>query len=51
MVLNNAKYLGITLTKQIIGLYDESFKSLEKLKKISEDGKISSAHESVGLTE
>ena len=44
-VTNNIKYLGVTLTKEVKGLYDKNFKSLKKkLKKISEDGKISHAH-------
>jgi hypothetical protein len=27
---NNAKYLGVTLTKQLKVLYDKNFKSLKK---------------------
>jgi hypothetical protein len=30
IVTNNVKYLGVTLTKQVKGLYDENFKSLKK---------------------
>jgi hypothetical protein len=44
IVTNNRKYLGVTLTKEVKDLYDKNFKSLKKLKKISEDGKISHAH-------
>ena len=36
---NNIKYLGVTLTKQVKGLYN--FKSLKKEIKISENGKNS----------
>jgi hypothetical protein len=42
------KYFGVTLSKQVNGLYDKKFKSLKKLK-TSEDGKISHAHGLVGL--
>jgi hypothetical protein len=42
---NNIKYLGVTLTKQVKGLYENKFKSLKKKKlKTSEDEKISHAH-------
>ena len=44
IVTNNITYLGVPLTKQVEDLYDKNFKSLKKLKKISEDGKISHAH-------
>jgi hypothetical protein len=44
------KYLGVTLTKQVKDLYDKNFKSLKKEIEKSEDGKISHAHGSVGLT-
>ena len=27
---NNTKYLGVTLTKQVKGMYDNNFKSLKK---------------------
>ena len=49
---NNIKYLGVTLTRQVKDLYDKNFKSLKKnkVKKISEDGKISHANGLVGLT-
>ena len=51
IVKNNIKYLGLTLTKEVKDLYDKNFKSLKKkLKKISEDGKISHAHGLVGST-
>jgi len=30
IVTNNIKYLGVTLTKQVKGLYDKNFKSLKK---------------------
>jgi hypothetical protein len=51
IVRNNIKYLGVTLTKQVTNLYDKNFKSLKKeVKKTSEDGKISHAHGSAGLT-
>jgi hypothetical protein len=48
IVTNNIKYLGVTLTMEVTDLYDKSFKSQKKLKKISEDGKFSHAH---GLAE
>ena len=35
IVTNNIKYLGVTLTKKVKGLYDKDFKSLKK--KIKED--------------
>ena len=44
IVTNNMKYLGMTLTKEVNDLHDKNFKSLKKLKNISEDGKISHAH-------
>jgi hypothetical protein len=40
IVTNNMKYLGVTLTKQVIDLYCMNFKSLKKPKKTSADGKI-----------
>jgi hypothetical protein len=44
MVTNNIKYLHVTLTKEVKDLYDKNFKYLKKrIKKISEDGKISHA--------
>ena len=51
IVTNNIKYLGMTLTKKVKDLYDKNFKSLKrkKLKKISEDRKISHAHGLAGL--
>ena len=50
IVTNNIKYLGVTLTNEVKDLYDKT-SSLwrKKLKKISEDGKISDAHELAGL--
>ena len=50
IVTNNIKCLGVTLTKEVKDLYDKNFKSLKKLKKISEDGKISHAHGLAGST-
>jgi hypothetical protein len=49
IVINNMKYLGVILTKEVKDLYDKNFKSLKKEIKedFSEDGKISQAH---GLT-
>ena len=50
VVTNNINYLGVTLTKQMKGLYDKNFKSLKKdLKKTSEDGKIFHANGFIGL--
>jgi hypothetical protein len=50
IVTSNIKYLGVTLTKQMKGLYDKNFKSLKKdLKKTSEDGKIFHANGFIGL--
>ena len=49
IVTDNIKYLGVPLTKRMKDLYDKNFKSLKKLKKISEDGKISYAHGLAGL--
>jgi hypothetical protein len=50
IVRKNIKYLGVTLTKEVKDLYDKNFKSLKKkLKKITEDGKISHAHGLAGL--
>jgi len=38
IVTNNIKYLGVTLSKKVKGLYDKNFKSLKKkLKNISDD--------------
>jgi hypothetical protein len=37
---NNIKYLGVSLTKQVKDVCDNYFKSLNKLWKISKDGKI-----------
>ena len=45
---NNVNYLGVTLAKQVKDLYDQNFKSLRKVKKISENGKIAHAHGLVG---
>jgi len=45
IIPNNIKYLGVTLTKQVKDLSNKNFKPLKnKLKKTSEDGKISNAH-------
>ena len=45
IVTNNIKYLGVTLTKELKDLYDKNFKSVKKkLKKFSEDRKLSHAH-------
>jgi len=49
IVPNNIKCLGVTLTKQVRDLYDKNFKSLKKLKKISEDDKIFHAQGLAGL--
>ena len=50
IVTNNIKYLGLALTKEVKDQYDKNFKSLKKEnKKISEDGKISHAHELADL--
>ena len=37
IAINNSKYLGTTLTKQVEDLYDKNFKSLKK--EIQEDSK------------
>ena len=42
---NDMKYIGIHQSKQMKDLYDKNFKSLKKLRKMSEDGKIFHAHE------
>jgi hypothetical protein len=42
----DTKYPGVTLTKQC-----EMTKTSKKLKKRSEDGKVSHIHQSVGLTQ
>ena len=45
ITMNNTKFLGITLTKDVKDLYDKnSSPCRKKLKKISEDGKISHSH-------
>ena len=50
IVTNNIKYFAVTLNKQVYNLYNNNFKTLKKkLKKISEDGKISNAHGLSGL--
>jgi hypothetical protein len=50
--MNNIKYPGVTLLKQVQDLHNR--KNLnsrrKKLKKISEDGKFSHAHGKAGLT-
>jgi hypothetical protein len=48
-VINNIKFLGVTVTKEVKDLYVKTFKSLKKKLKISEDGKISHAHGLAGL--
>ena len=50
IVTNNIKYLGVTQIKQVNELHDENFMFLKKLKRTSENGKISHAHGLVGLT-
>ena len=50
IVTNNIKYLGVILTKEVKDLYNNNFKSRNKLKKISEDRKISHAHGLAGST-
>ena len=48
--INNIKYLGVILRKEVKDLYDKNFKSLKKkIEKISEDGKISHAQGLTGL--
>jgi hypothetical protein len=47
IVINNLKYLGLTLAKEVKDLYDENFKSMKK--EIKEDGKISHSHGLAGL--
>jgi hypothetical protein len=48
---NNIKHFGVTLTKQLKDLYDNNFMSLKKgIKKLSENGEISHAHELAELT-
>ena len=48
---NNIKYLGVTLTNHAKDLCDKNFKfRRKKLKKISENGKVSHAHILVELT-
>jgi hypothetical protein len=51
--MNNIKHLGVSPTKQVKHLYDKSFKSMikKKLKKISEDGKVSHIYGLAGLTQ
>jgi hypothetical protein len=53
MVTNNIKYLGVTVTKQMKDLYDNNeIKEIwkVKLKKTSEDKKISHPHRLLELT-
>ena len=40
---NSIKYLGVTLTKDVKDLFDKILKSLKKLKRIPENGRISYA--------
>ena len=47
---NNIKYLGVSLTKKVKGMCNKNFSLWRKKLKTSEDGKISHAHGSVGLT-
>jgi hypothetical protein len=51
---DNIKYLNITLTKLLKDMSTKNFKNFnslkKKLKKTSEDGKISCAHGRTGLT-
>ena len=42
IAINNIKYLGVTLTKQVKDLYDRNFKSLKK--EIEEDLRLSLIH-------
>jgi hypothetical protein len=45
------KYLGVNLTKDVNELYKENYKLPKKeIRKITKDGKISCAHESVEST-
>jgi hypothetical protein len=45
------KYLGVNSTKDVSDLYKENYKLLKKeIRKTTEDGKISHAHESVEST-
>ena len=44
IVPNNISYPDVTRPKQQKDLYDKNFMPLKKLKKISEDGKISYVH-------
>ena len=39
--INKINYLGINLTKEVKEIYDETYRTQKKLKKILEDGKIS----------
>jgi hypothetical protein len=41
----NHIFLGINLTKEVKDLYNEKYKPLKKLKKMTEDGKISHSHQ------
>jgi len=50
IITNNIKYLAVTLSKKVKGLYDKNFNCVTKeLKKISEVGKNSHAHGMAGL--
>jgi hypothetical protein len=50
LATDNIKHLSVTLTKQVQDLHNMNLKSLKKkFRKISENGKISHAHGSVGL--
>ena len=46
IVINNTKYIGVSLIKQVKDLYDNNFKSLKN--KINENGEIPHDH---GLAE
>ena len=41
IVINNIKYLGVTLTKEVKNLYDKNFKSLKK--EFKEDLRVTEA--------
>jgi hypothetical protein len=51
IALNNIRHLWVILTNQVKDLHDKNFKALKKkLKKVSEEGKISHTHGLLGLT-
>jgi hypothetical protein len=47
---NNIKYLWVTLTKEVKGLYDNNFESQERNQRRSENGEISHTHGLAELT-